>query len=96
MYDENLSILEESDYDADSFWLEEEELSYTKDDDDDFLFEIDEEMNLISIERTIDVIKDLVDKVSLEHEDLHKIAKKTIKDINDFINKYEKVSGLDF
>ena len=56
MYDENLAILEDADYAADMFWFEGEES------DDSFPFGVDEEMDMVSLDRTAALIQEMADR----------------------------------
>ena len=56
MYDENLTILENADYAADMFWLDEKRL------DDSSSFSTDEEMNMIFLDRAAALIQEITDK----------------------------------
>lgn len=99
MYDENLGILETADYKADTFWLEE---GYY----DDFTLDIDEEMDLVSIERASSLIEELVsqyDSISMTSEKLEDAfikmrdaANNAAKSIQHFINTYEKLKEMEF
>lgn len=86
MYDENLTTLEESDYIADMFWLKEEESN------DSLLFTIDEEMDMVTIDRTKSLIYDMAEKnihgSAAEIKDLKNRAKEAQQKIDDFLATY--------
>ena len=95
-----MGILETADYKADTFWLEE---GYYN---DNFTLDIDEEMDLVSIERASSLIEELVsqyDSISITSEKLEDAfikmrdaANNAAKSIRYFINTYEKLKEMEF
>lgn len=92
MYDDNLSFLEIADYNADSFWLEGEDSSY-----DDFSFDTDKEMDLISLEQASSTMKNLMKDIDVCTDNFKILSKKAETAsfaIQNFIEEYENYFGL--
>lgn len=95
MYDENLSFLEDADYAADMFWLEGEES------DDSFPFGVDEEMDMVSLDRASALIQEMTDKFNNiawnadgAITQLRESAYNATKNIEEFLNAYAKLREM--
>ena len=82
MYDEALSTLEASDYNSDSFWLEG---GY------DSPFGVEEELDLVSIDRTASLIRDMSNKLDEEFSEVRDAAYNASQAIDKFIRLYNNV-----
>lgn len=95
MYDENLGILEDADYTADMFWIEGEES------DDSFPFGVDEEMDMVSLDRTAALIQEMTnrfDNIAWNADgaitQLRESASNAIKNIEKFLNAYTQLREM--
>lgn len=95
MYDENLSILEDADYTADMFWIEGEES------DDSFPFSVDEEMDMVSLDRTAALIQEMTnrfDNIAWNADgaitQLRESASNATKNIEKFLNAYTQLREM--
>lgn len=96
MYDENLGILEDADYTADIFWLEGEES------DDSFPFCIDEEMDMVSLDRAAALIQEMTDRFNNiawnadgTITQLRESASNATKSIEEFLNAYAQLREME-
>ena len=83
MYDENLSILEGADYNADIFWLEGTS-------EDPFNITIEQELDLVSIDRTASLIKQLSENLDESYSTVRDAAYNAAQAIDKFIRLYNK------
>lgn len=91
MYDETLTILENVDYIDEMFLFGEEES------EDPFHFEIDEEMDIVSLDRASALIKEMAERFDNTSYNYLKVAAKNAQNsIQNFINQYEEARGVDF
>lgn len=95
MYDENLAILEDADYAADMFWLEGEES------DDSFPFGVDEEMDMVSLDRAAALIQEMTNKfdnIAWNADGaiarLRESAYSATKSIEEFLNAYTQLREM--
>lgn len=98
MYDENFSILEGADYNADTFWLEEEEsidsLPLNFDDD---------ELDMVTIDQTVALIKEMSERFDNNStfdfvkslSKLHDAAYKATVSLQSFVDMYNKVKNME-
>lgn len=92
MYDEKLAILEASDYAAETFWIDDdpEEMLY---------FDIDEEMDMVAIDRALNLIESMSSRfngvMNAANEEniicLKNAANKAIKNMKDFLRYYDNL-----
>ena len=83
MYDENLSILEGADYNADVFWLEGTS-------EDPFNITIEQELDLVSIDRTASLIKQLSENLDESYSAVRDAAYNAAQAIDKFIRLFNK------
>ena len=94
MYDENLSILEDADYNGDIFWLQEECL-------DSFSSDIDDEMDMITIDRAAYLIEEMARRFNDIDSSadgsvriLREAASKIAINIEDFLSAYTRLKEM--
>lgn len=91
MYDETLTILENTDYIDEMFLIDGEET------EDPFHFEVNEEMDIISIDRAAALIKEMADRIdSNGFTSIKQAATAAQTSIQNFLNQYEEMRGVDF
>ena len=94
MFDENLAILEGADYAADTFWLEEEL-------EDSFPFSIDEEMDMVALDRAAILIQEMADRFNYipwnadgAITQLRESANNAIENIEKFLSAYTQLQEM--
>lgn len=97
MYDENLTILEGADYTADTFWFEGEEST------DPFPLNFDDdELDMVTIDQTAALIKEMSERFDSSTFDyvkslskLHDAAYKATVSLQNFVDMYNKVKNME-
>lgn len=97
MFDENLSILEDADYAADTFWFEEERNLKNEP-----LFEIDDEIDIVTVECTSTLIQEMSQRfddlfpwsADGSIKQLRDSAQKIEVEIKNFLAAYERLRSL--
>lgn len=82
MYDETLGTFEVSDYQTDSFWLEG---GYESP------FGVEEELDLVSIDRAASLIRDMSNKLDEKYSEVRDAAYNAGQAIDEFIRLYNNV-----